>query len=107
MKDELPPDRLGRDFPVTIKISGDEYIEGGLHIKEMSQIAHLAQEAGIDGILVSAGTVGGKKVEAIQEGFQAGRSVCSGPASLFPSAEGGNQFKMGTGGNKTWSQKVA
>lgn len=75
MKNELPPERLAKGFPLTIKISGDEYIEGRLHIKEMSQIAHLAQEAGIDGILVSAGTVGGKKVEAVQEGFQAGRLV--------------------------------
>jgi len=28
MKDELPLERMGRDFPLTIKISEDEYIEG-------------------------------------------------------------------------------
>jgi 2,4-dienoyl-CoA reductase-like NADH-dependent reductase (Old Yellow Enzyme family) len=53
----------GDDFPVTIKISGDEYIEGGLGIQEMIQIAHLAEESGIGGILVSAGTVGGKPAD--------------------------------------------
>jgi len=60
-------ERLGHDFPVTIKISGDEYIEEGLGIQEMIQIARLAEEAGIDGILVSAGTVGGKKLEDLSQ----------------------------------------
>ena len=53
--------RLGPGFPVTIKISGDEYIEGGLRVREMTEIARIAQEAGIDAIGISAGTVGGKK----------------------------------------------
>ncbi len=56
-------ERLGRDFPVTVKISGDEYIEDGLGIRDMVAIARLAEEAGVDAILVSAGTVGGKKQE--------------------------------------------
>jgi 2,4-dienoyl-CoA reductase-like NADH-dependent reductase (Old Yellow Enzyme family)/thioredoxin reductase len=60
-------ERLGYDFPVTIKISGDEYIEEGLGIQEMIRIARLAVEAGIDGILVSAGTVGGKKLEDLSQ----------------------------------------
>jgi 2,4-dienoyl-CoA reductase-like NADH-dependent reductase (Old Yellow Enzyme family)/thioredoxin reductase len=82
-------ERLGRDFPVTINISGDEYIEGGLHIKEMSQIAHLAQEAGIDGILVSAGTVGGKKVEDLSQAHKVLRTLpmMTNPGCLVPLAE--------------------
>ncbi len=60
-------ERLGRDFPVTIKISGEEYIEGGLGVREMIQIARLAEEAGIDALLVSAGTVGGKKLEDLSQ----------------------------------------
>lgn len=60
-------EKLGHDFPVTIKISGDEYIEEGLGIREMIQIARLAEGAGIDGILVSAGTVGGKKLEDLSQ----------------------------------------
>jgi len=55
--------KLGGAFPVTIKISGDEFITEGLGLKEMVEIARLAEESGIDGILVSAGTVGGKKEE--------------------------------------------
>ncbi len=54
--------RLGKDFPLTIKISGDEYIEGGLGLEEMTRIAVLTQEAGVDGMMVSAGSVGAKKV---------------------------------------------
>ncbi len=60
-------ERLGHDFPVTIKISGDEYIEEGLGIQEMIEIARLAEGSGIDGILVSAGTVGGKKLEDLSQ----------------------------------------
>jgi 2,4-dienoyl-CoA reductase-like NADH-dependent reductase (Old Yellow Enzyme family)/thioredoxin reductase len=60
-------ERLGHDFPVTIKISGDEYIEEGLGIQEMIGIARLAERSGIDGILVSAGTVGGKKLEDLSQ----------------------------------------
>jgi 2,4-dienoyl-CoA reductase-like NADH-dependent reductase (Old Yellow Enzyme family)/thioredoxin reductase len=55
-------ERLGKDFPLTIKVSGDEFIEGGLGLEEMTQVALLAQEAGIDGIMISAGSVGAKKV---------------------------------------------
>jgi 2,4-dienoyl-CoA reductase-like NADH-dependent reductase (Old Yellow Enzyme family)/thioredoxin reductase len=60
-------ERLGHDFPVTIKISGDEYIEEGLGIQDMIRIARLAEEAGIDAVLVSAGTVGGKKLEDLSQ----------------------------------------
>ena len=38
-------ERLG-EFPLTIKISGDEYIEGGLNIEKMTEIALLAQKQG-------------------------------------------------------------
>jgi 2,4-dienoyl-CoA reductase-like NADH-dependent reductase (Old Yellow Enzyme family)/thioredoxin reductase len=55
-------ERLGRAFPVTIKISGDEFIEGGLGLQEMIQIALRAQEAGVDEVMVSAGSVGAKKI---------------------------------------------
>lgn len=43
---------LGPAFPLTIKISGDEFIEGGMGIEEMKPVALLAQEAGIDAIMV-------------------------------------------------------
>jgi 2,4-dienoyl-CoA reductase-like NADH-dependent reductase (Old Yellow Enzyme family)/thioredoxin reductase len=55
-------EELGKEFPLTIKISGDEFIKGGLGLAEMTQIALLAQGAGIDGMMVSAGSVGGEKM---------------------------------------------
>jgi NADPH-dependent 2,4-dienoyl-CoA reductase/sulfur reductase-like enzyme len=48
---------VGGDFPVTMKVSGDEYAEGGLSVKEMKQIVPFLEKAGIDAIAVSAGTV--------------------------------------------------
>jgi len=82
-------ERLGRDFPVTIKISGDEYIEGGLGIQEMITIARMAERAGIDGILVSAGTVGGKKVEDLSQAHKVLRTMpmMTNPGCLVPLAE--------------------
>jgi len=81
--------RLGRGYPLTIKISGDEYIEGGLGIGEMIGIAKLAQEAGIDGLIVSAGTVGGKKIEDLSEAHRVMRTLpmMTRTACLVPIAE--------------------
>ena len=67
--------RLGKEYPLTIKISGDEYIEGGLGISDMIGIARLAQDAGIDGLIVSAGTVGGKKLEDLNEAHKVMRTL--------------------------------
>jgi 2,4-dienoyl-CoA reductase-like NADH-dependent reductase (Old Yellow Enzyme family)/thioredoxin reductase len=67
--------RLGQAYPLTIKISGDEYIEGGLGISEMIGIARLAEAAGIDGLIVSAGTVGGKKIEDLGEAHKVMRTL--------------------------------
>jgi 2,4-dienoyl-CoA reductase-like NADH-dependent reductase (Old Yellow Enzyme family)/thioredoxin reductase len=67
--------RLGKDFPLTIKISGDEFIEGGLGLEEMTQIALLSQEAGIDGIMVSAGSVGAKKVGDLSQAHKVLRTL--------------------------------
>ena len=79
---------LGKGFPLTIKISGDEYIDGGLGIGEMIEIARLAAEAGIDGIIVSAGTPGGKKIENLEEPHKVMRTLpmMTGPGCLVPIA---------------------
>ncbi len=66
--------KLG-DFPLTIKVSGDEYIEGGLDIEKMTEIVLLAQDAGIDGITLSAGTVGGKKIEDLSQAHKVLRTM--------------------------------
>jgi 2,4-dienoyl-CoA reductase-like NADH-dependent reductase (Old Yellow Enzyme family)/thioredoxin reductase len=79
---------LGSEFPLTIKISGDEYIEGGLGVKEMAVIARLAQDTGIDGLIVSAGTVGGKKIEDLNEAHKVMRTLpmMTQPGCLIPIA---------------------
>jgi NADPH-dependent 2,4-dienoyl-CoA reductase/sulfur reductase-like enzyme len=45
-------------LPILVKISGDEYVSGGLSIADTKGIAPLIEEAGADAIIVSAGTVG-------------------------------------------------
>ena len=80
--------RLGKAYPLTIKISGDEYIEGGLHTEQMAEIARLAQDAGLDGLTVSAGTVGGKKIEDLSQAHKVLRTLpmMTEPCSLVPIA---------------------
>jgi len=68
-------ERLGRDFPLTIKISGDEFVGGGLGLNEMREIALIAQEAGVDGMMISAGTVGGKKIEDLSQAHKVLRTM--------------------------------
>lgn len=47
--------KVGRDFPLTIRICGDEYIKGGLTSKDTQKIAALMEKEGIDAINVSGG----------------------------------------------------
>lgn len=46
---------VGPDYPVTYRLSGDEYIDGGLTLEETVPFAAKLEEAGIDMIDVSAG----------------------------------------------------
>lgn len=46
------------DFPLWLRISADEYADGGVGIEESCAIARLAEAAGIDAIHASAGVVG-------------------------------------------------
>jgi 2,4-dienoyl-CoA reductase-like NADH-dependent reductase (Old Yellow Enzyme family)/thioredoxin reductase len=48
--------KVGPDFTILIRISGDEYLPGGLTLKETTHIAPLLVEAGVDAIHVSAAT---------------------------------------------------
>ena len=81
--------RSGEDFPLTIKISGDEYIDGGLGISDMIIVARLAQAAGIDGLIVSAGTVGDMKFKDLNEAHKVMRTLpmMTRPGCLVPVAE--------------------
>lgn len=46
---------VGPDFPIIFRISGDEYIKGGLTIEDTKKIAKRLEEAGVHCISVSAG----------------------------------------------------
>lgn len=49
-------DELGHGFPITVKISGDEFAEGGLTLTDMKAMVPELEKIGADGLAVSAGT---------------------------------------------------
>jgi len=50
---------VGQDYPIILRISADEFVEGGLHVNETSIISQWLEKAGVDCISVSGGTEGG------------------------------------------------
>lgn len=50
-------DALGSDFPISVRLSSDEYIDGGLHLDQTVDIARAAVKAGANLIHVSAGII--------------------------------------------------
>lgn len=48
--------KVGPDFPILVRLAGDEHVKGGLTPDETPAIARLLEEAGADAINVSAGT---------------------------------------------------
>ena len=51
-------EQVGPNFPVTIKLTGSDNLEGGLQIEDAVFFARSLQDLGIDAIEVSAGTSG-------------------------------------------------
>jgi 2,4-dienoyl-CoA reductase-like NADH-dependent reductase (Old Yellow Enzyme family)/thioredoxin reductase len=48
-------DALGKDFPISFRFSADEFIPGGITLKESTQIARQLEKTGVDVLHVSAG----------------------------------------------------
>ncbi len=48
---------VGRDYPVLIKLNSEDFLEGGLTPGDSLKVAKMLQDAGIDAIEVSGGTV--------------------------------------------------
>jgi 2,4-dienoyl-CoA reductase-like NADH-dependent reductase (Old Yellow Enzyme family) len=48
---------VGSDFPIVIKLNSEDLIDGGLTVNDSLQAAVMLQDAGIDGIELSGGTV--------------------------------------------------
>ena len=49
--------RVGDHFPVMIKLNSEDFLEGGLSLGEMVQVAAMLENAGIDAIELSGGTL--------------------------------------------------
>ena len=49
-------ERCGKDFIIDVRISGDEYSEGGLTLNDMVYVAKQLERAGVDMLHVSGGT---------------------------------------------------
>ena len=47
--------RVGKDIPISIKISAREFVEGGLTVEESIRILKILEKEGIDAVQVSAG----------------------------------------------------
>jgi 2,4-dienoyl-CoA reductase-like NADH-dependent reductase (Old Yellow Enzyme family)/thioredoxin reductase len=48
-------DQVGGDFPILFRMSGREYLAGGREIEESQFIAERLEQAGVDGLHISAG----------------------------------------------------
>jgi 2,4-dienoyl-CoA reductase-like NADH-dependent reductase (Old Yellow Enzyme family)/thioredoxin reductase len=48
-------EKLGEDYPIIFRLSGDEFVKGGRNLEESVQIASMVEEIGISAIHVTAG----------------------------------------------------
>lgn len=49
---------VGAEYPVWIKLNGEDFLDGGISLRESSETARILERAGIDAIEVSGGTPG-------------------------------------------------
>jgi 2,4-dienoyl-CoA reductase-like NADH-dependent reductase (Old Yellow Enzyme family)/thioredoxin reductase len=52
---ERTREKVGKAFPIIFRLSGDEYVEGGLSIEDTKVIAQRLEKTGVDALHVSAG----------------------------------------------------
>jgi 2,4-dienoyl-CoA reductase-like NADH-dependent reductase (Old Yellow Enzyme family) len=48
--------RVGKAFPVMIKINSEDFLEGGMTVNEMVKVAHMLEDHGMDALEMSGGT---------------------------------------------------
>jgi len=48
---------VGKDYPVLVKLNSEDYLEGGLTLGDSLKVGRMLQDAGIDAIEVSGGSV--------------------------------------------------
>ena len=62
-------DRVGPDYPVTVKLTGSDNLDGGLEVEETALFARWLDELGVDAIEVSAGTAGSGDGVPVRKGI--------------------------------------
>ncbi len=55
-------EKVGPDYPVGVRINGEDYIENGWHLEEMLRLAPILQDEGADWLHISAGIYGSNPV---------------------------------------------
>ena len=60
--------KVGAEYPVFIKMNSEDFVEKGLSVGEMVQVAALLEEAGIDAIELSGGTADSGKMIPVRPG---------------------------------------
>lgn len=48
---------VGEDFPILIKLNSEDFVEGGVTVEDVLKVAELLQQAGIDAVEMSGGTI--------------------------------------------------
>ena len=48
--------RVGKAFPVMVKINSEDFLDGGMTVEEMVKVAHMLEDRGMDAIEMSGGT---------------------------------------------------
>jgi 2,4-dienoyl-CoA reductase-like NADH-dependent reductase (Old Yellow Enzyme family) len=48
--------RVGKSFPIIVKINSEDFLEDGITVKEIIEIAHMLEDHGMDAIELSGGT---------------------------------------------------
>jgi len=60
--------KVGDQFPVLIKMNSEDFVENGLSVAEMVQVAAMLERAGIDAIELSGGTADSGKLTPVRPG---------------------------------------
>lgn len=68
-------EKIGNDFPLSLRISGDEFVEGGRAIEETERMAPLFEEAGVDLLHISGGGLESRERTALPMVYPRGALV--------------------------------
>jgi len=67
-------EKVGQDFPVVCRLSGDEYVEGGLRLEDTKKITQILESEGADALDISA-ALGGRPLNSPTYYFDEGINV--------------------------------